>query len=313
MSDMQRPYSTPSLTRNSSFIASPNNVPLRRLSRCSTANPTSILTPDKQQGNKFTFLPINGKGEVIEEDSLIPESSPLNKKKKEKIEVPVAQATIINPKDVSKILRPGVSPYFPAVKGDPEQKFNKVTNFQPVLLQSDIRELEFRRCADTPSDDYLSKGYEQMKKNQLKRAIQLYNRGIKLVPKFKNGDPVTPSATIIFCNLYFAKSMALFKMRQTEEAIEDMTTCLKYQPYNAAALYNRGIMYSHVGKFNESIDDFTVAIQNSPDDIDCYKNRALVYRRLGFFVEAQTDYNIAKQLQGKISSMGGVYYYYYYY
>lgn len=153
-----------------------------------------------------------------------------------------------------------------------------------------------------------------MKKNQLKRSVQLFTKGIRLVPKFKNGNPVTPSATTIFCNLYFAKSLSFFRMRKVPEAIEDMTMCLKFQPSkyyfyinSVDALYNRGIMYSRIGKFNDAIQDFTVAIQNSPDDVDCYKNRALVYRRLGLFVEAQTDYNISKQLLSKITTISDVY------
>jgi tetratricopeptide (TPR) repeat protein len=69
------------------------------------------------------------------------------------------------------------------------------------------------------------------------------------------------------------------------------------EPYNAFALYNRGISNDRRGDYNKAYDDFSAAIGIVPDNADFYHNRAFCLRKLNRFRDAVNDYTLSLNIQ----------------
>lgn len=77
------------------------------------------------------------------------------------------------------------------------------------------------------------------------------------------------------------------------EAIEAYDLALTLDPDYAAAYYNRGLAYAHLGALDNAISDFGRAIERVPTEAQFYRQRGLAYARQGAYDRAIADYNTA--------------------
>ena len=79
--------------------------------------------------------------------------------------------------------------------------------------------------------------------------------------------------------------------------IVNYTKCLRLNPDDAQAYYNRGIVYNNLGKFQLSIDDYSSAIRINPAFLEAYNNRGNAKEKLGQYY--CDDYKKACELGAK--------------
>ena len=66
-----------------------------------------------------------------------------------------------------------------------------------------------------------------------------------------------------------------------EEAIQDFSKAIEFNPKYSNAFNNRGLAKSSIGKKLEAIEDFSKAIEFSPLNADFYMNRGSTKNDLG--------------------------------
>jgi tetratricopeptide (TPR) repeat protein len=71
------------------------------------------------------------------------------------------------------------------------------------------------------------------------------------------------------------------KYTNPKKAIEYLNNIIKLKPGEAAAYYNRGVVYGQIGQYKLSIGDYSQAIRLKPDLTQAYINRAVVYLNQG--------------------------------
>src|SRR4051812_21135611 len=62
-----------------------------------------------------------------------------------------------------------------------------------------------------------------------------------------------------------------------ENLLEKINKLLKFEPDNATALNNRGIVYYNMGKYCESLADLTKSLEIEPNDIITLTSRGKIY------------------------------------
>ncbi len=89
----------------------------------------------------------------------------------------------------------------------------------------------------------------------------------------------------------YQKGIELFDRNQFQEAISCFTISLNNNGSNSKAIFNRGLAFYEVEKYNKSLDDFNAYITLHPDDVDAYQYRANLKYLLGDFEGSIIDYN----------------------
>jgi tetratricopeptide (TPR) repeat protein len=84
---------------------------------------------------------------------------------------------------------------------------------------------------------------------------------------------------------------------ETDNAIEDFTAALRYDPKFAKAYDNRGIAYISKGMADQAFADFSKAIELDPDYYDAYNNRGIIYGFHNEFDKAIADFSQAIALK----------------
>ena len=84
---------------------------------------------------------------------------------------------------------------------------------------------------------------------------------------------------------------------ETDNAIEDFTSALRYDPKFAKAYDNRGIAYISKGMADQAFADFSKAIELDPDYYDAYNNRGIIYGFHDEFDNAIADFSKAIALK----------------
>ena len=96
------------------------------------------------------------------------------------------------------------------------------------------------------------------------------------------------------------KANSLFKEGKYEEAINEYTKLLEFDPENknfiSIILTNRALCYKKQGKNMEAMKDADDAIQNNPNYSTAYIRRALIYEEFKMFDDAKADLSKAKEL-----------------
>ena len=89
------------------------------------------------------------------------------------------------------------------------------------------------------------------------------------------------------------KANSLFKEGKYEEAINEYTKLLEFDPENknfiSIILTNRALCYKKQGKNMEAMKDADDAIQNNPNYSTAYIRRALIYEEFKMFDDAKAD------------------------
>ena len=92
-----------------------------------------------------------------------------------------------------------------------------------------------------------------------------------------------------------AHGQALARSGKTEEALAEFDKALALDPYNAQALYGRGLIYQGEKQHEEAIEDFTAAHGLTPQRADPLVARAISYLALDKVKEAAADLDEAVQ------------------
>ena len=90
-------------------------------------------------------------------------------------------------------------------------------------------------------------------------------------------------------------AQALLRSGKTEEALAEFDRAITLDPYNAQALYNRGLLYQGEKQHQFAIDDFTAANGLTPQRAEPLLARAVSYLALDKITEAAADLDEAVQ------------------
>ena len=105
------------------------------------------------------------------------------------------------------------------------------------------------------------------------------------------------------------KGNEIFKQKKYEEAIEEYTKILDFDPnnkkFNSLILANRALCYQKLNKNVEALRDSNQSIKLNPFYARGYIKRGNVYMELKMFDDARADFQNAKDLDPNISGVEG--------
>ena len=105
------------------------------------------------------------------------------------------------------------------------------------------------------------------------------------------------------------KANDIFKQKKYEEAIEEYTKILEFDPnnkkFNSLILANRALCYQKLNKNVEALRDSNQSIKLNPFYARGYIKRGNVYMELKMFDDARADFQKAKDLDPNISGVEG--------
>ena len=123
------------------------------------------------------------------------------------------------------------------------------------------------------------KGIEFGKQNKFQKAIEFFDKAIKLNPNRAD---------------YFAsRGHAHYYTTQYPKAIDDYTKAIEKNPSFALAYSMRGLSRARSGRYPQAIEDFNKAISLGPNEADYYKGRGFTYLHLKQYPPMCQDYQKA--------------------
>ena len=121
-------------------------------------------------------------------------------------------------------------------------------------------------------------------KGEVDRAIENYTKSIEFKPDFDH--------------VYFNRGGAYKGENNYDHALKDFTKAINLNPNFAGAYNHRGVVYLDKGDYDLAIADFTKAIDLKPDFIaEVYYNRGLAYHKKDEIDKALKDYTKAIDLK----------------
>jgi tetratricopeptide (TPR) repeat protein len=96
---------------------------------------------------------------------------------------------------------------------------------------------------------------------------------------------------------FIGRGIALFSLRNPQQAIQCFDQALKLAPHSTAALIDRGIARVEIGDYVNALADYDRALAIDPSNAAAYNNRAVVLDRLGDKEAAIFGYSKALQLK----------------
>jgi tetratricopeptide (TPR) repeat protein len=95
---------------------------------------------------------------------------------------------------------------------------------------------------------------------------------------------------------YYNRAILYSTKRQYKLAIRDATTAIQLNPKFANAYHNRGAFYADIGEYDKAIADYSEAIRLNPRSASTFANRARAYENLEKFDKAMADYDRVIQI-----------------
>jgi TonB family protein len=95
--------------------------------------------------------------------------------------------------------------------------------------------------------------------------------------------------------LYRNRGIAYTHVGKYEQALQDLHKAIKLDPQDAIAYNQRGIAYYQTGKYQLAIEDFSKAIERNAELAEAYQNRGIAWRKLGNYSQALQDLRKAAQ------------------
>ncbi|HCR14428.1 MAG TPA: tetratricopeptide repeat protein, partial [Solidesulfovibrio sp.] len=136
---------------------------------------------------------------------------------------------------------------------------------------------ENRETAD--AEAAFEKGIEFGKQNKFQKAVESFDKAIKLNPNRAD---------------YFAsRGHANYYLKQYNKAIDDYTKAIERNPNFALAYSMRGLSRTRTEKYQLAIEDFNKAIGFGPKEADYYKGRGFTYLHLKQYGPMCQDYQKA--------------------
>ncbi len=132
------------------------------------------------------------------------------------------------------------------------------------------------------ADAYFEKGNELGKQNKYQKAIEQFDRAIKLNPNR--------------ADYYASRGHAFYYMKLYTRAIEDYTRAIDRNSSFALAYSMRGLSHTRDGHFDLALEDYNKAISLGPKEADYYKGRGYTYFHLKQYGPMCEDYQKACSL-----------------
>jgi tetratricopeptide (TPR) repeat protein len=115
--------------------------------------------------------------------------------------------------------------------------------------------------------EYLPNGIRYENKDYLKKAIECYDKAIKLNPT--DEEP------------WYNKGVALGKLERYKEAIECYDRVIELNPTDEDAWYNKGNDLGELERHEEAIECYDKAIELNPIDEEPWYSKGVELERLG--------------------------------
>ena len=116
----------------------------------------------------------------------------------------------------------------------------------------------FLSCNSKTAEEYLFDGLKRSEHNDLKGAIEFYNKAIKIKPDYAEA--------------YKQRGCAKFNMKDILGSVDDLSEAIKYNNEYAEAYYNRGTVYVYLEDMEKACKDFKKAKElKFPNIDDSYK------------------------------------------
>jgi putative GTP pyrophosphokinase len=115
-------------------------------------------------------------------------------------------------------------------------------------------------------------------KNRFADAIRFYSRILDLQPD-----------NAIVSLIYKHRGMANFAQSSYDDAIEDFTRALEYDPASYKAAYYRGVVKSVLRRYSGAVEEFSLALSINPYQNFTLYRRAQAYYHLGDYPAALGD------------------------
>ena len=147
---------------------------------------------------------------------------------------------------------------------------------------------------------YYFKGDYDLAKKEINKLIKIGIVDEKMSKLKKYVETINDAKT---------KANSLFKSEKYDEAINEYTKLLEFDPENknfiSIILTNRALCYKKQGKNMEALKDADEAIKNNPNYATAYIRRALIYEEFKMFDDAKSDLSKAKELDPNNAKIEG--------
>ena len=126
------------------------------------------------------------------------------------------------------------------------------------------------------------KGVELGKQNKFPKAVESFDKAIKLTPNR--------------ADFYASRGHAHYYMKDYSKAIADYTKAIEKNPNYALSYSMRGLSRTRSGQYPQAIEDFNRAIGFGPNEADYYKGRGFTYLLMEQYGPMCQDYQKACSL-----------------
>jgi tetratricopeptide (TPR) repeat protein len=98
---------------------------------------------------------------------------------------------------------------------------------------------------------------------------------------------------------FYHKGNTLYEKGDYENAINNYTAAIVFNPSFSEAYFNKGLCYYNLKEFDLAIGDYTLSSELDPKNPVIYNNRGDAYYRKQNFIESIKNYNLALALNSK--------------
>ena len=171
------------------------------------------------------------------------------------------------------------------------ESLNQLSDITEASMYPDFDGFARLHAHDKPyvesnAHDYLRRGNEAQKNNNLDHAISYYTEVIRLAP----------AHPAIVAEAHNNRGIAYDDKGEVDRAIEDYSKSIELKPDFDHVYFNRGNAYHSKGDYDHAIADFNKAVELKPDFAEAYTNRGLAYHSKGDYDPAVADHNKAIEL-----------------
>ena len=189
--------------------------------------------------------------------------------------------------------RHGVDILRKCLQPNPSARYQTFTELEEDLIQA-LQTLnpqyQFTPAQEEPlnAKEYFGKGSGWDRLQDYHKAIQNYNKAVKLAPKN--------------INVYYNRGLVKGKLQDYSGAIQDYDKAIALDPQNVAAYNNRGIANADLKDYAGAIADYNKTIELDPQNAAAYNNRGIAKANLKNYAGAIEDYNRAIELDPKYAN-----------
>lgn len=158
---------------------------------------------------------------------------------------------------IEEIVNPSLPPETIVTKGAFEKTKKSKEASMPTTQKSQIQKVN----TDLSATQWKEKGNDYFRTAQYQRALECYTGSI-------NAEP----SAVAYAN----RAMALMKLREFEQAVDDASESLEIDPTYLKAYQRRGAAYKELGSYFNALRDYESALRLSPQSQALKEERRLL-------------------------------------